>query len=69
MTLLMASAVGAVSIKSDSDEGVIRQAIVEGSEGYEYRDILVTKDDNGVVDETQTVTLKDETQADGECEL
>lgn len=33
------------------------------------RDVLVTKDDNGVVDETQTLVRKDETQADGECEL
>ena len=48
----------------------IERHIIGTSDGdYGMRDVLVTNDDNGVVDESVTVTRDDAGQDDGTCEL
>ena len=47
----------------------MEQHIVVNEDGYLMRDVLVTKDDNGVVDETVTVNREDAGQEDGTCQL
>ena len=67
MAALCATTVNAVSIREILNS--IESHLVESKDGIEVRDVLVTADDNGKLDDTTTITRKDDTQDDGECEL